>query len=59
MRDAVVKEKRGESGELEKYDVSLWQSFKNMLKTFLHPAEKIKAMYEKVDGVFNDDNDTL
>lgn len=59
MRDAVIKEKRGESGELEKYDVSLWQSFKNMLKTFIHPAEKIKAMYEKVDGVFNNDNDTL
>ena len=28
-----------------------------MLKTFIHPAEKIKAMYEKVDGVFNNDND--
>lgn len=55
-RDANIKQKVGENGEMEEYSTSLWKSFVDTLKAF-NPKQALKDIQEKVNGVFTEDSD--
>lgn len=56
QRDAGLKEKRNpDTGEMESYSSSLWQSFVDTLKAFSF-KNAFKEMQEKINGIFTEDD---